>query len=165
MRTKYLLRPRRGRDWLRKPILRQTQAGVLKPPARGWLAGALRDFEQDVRRALRLRRQGLLDAEAVDPPRCVEHVRHREGHTARSAIGGRCYSLVGGTTRSCPARGGGGQRSLLARTDGLTDLEAFKQPHKGGIRRPSSRVAPRAETATGGDGGWGRWRWRKEAAL
>jgi asparagine synthase (glutamine-hydrolysing) len=64
---------------LPEPILRQRKLGFNLPIA-GWLAGELRDFAQDVLSPARLRRQGLLDPDAVG--RLVtDHVRRRADHS------------------------------------------------------------------------------------
>ena len=78
LRTKYMLR-RAMAGRLPEPILRQRKLGFNVPLA-GWLAGALRDFAQDVLAPSRLRRQGLLDAEAVGRL-LSEHVRHEKDHS------------------------------------------------------------------------------------
>src|SRR2546426_1060405 len=75
LRTKYMLR-RAMAGRLPEPILRQRKLGFNVPLA-GWLAGALRDFAQDVLAPSRLRRQGLLDAEAVGRL-LSEPVRHEK---------------------------------------------------------------------------------------
>jgi asparagine synthase (glutamine-hydrolysing) len=78
MKTKWVLRQAMaGR--LPEPILRQRKLGFNLPIA-GWLAGELRDFAQDVLSPTRLRRQGLLDPDAVG--RLVsDHVRRRADHS------------------------------------------------------------------------------------
>src|SRR5437764_1049439 len=78
LRTKYMLR-RAMAGRLPEPILRQRKLGFNLPLA-GWLAGALRDFAQDVLAPSRLRRQGLLDAEAVGRL-LSEHVRREKDHS------------------------------------------------------------------------------------
>ena len=78
LRTKYMLR-RAMAGRLPEPILRQRKLGFNVPLA-GWLAGALRDFAHDVLAPSRLRRQGLLDAEAVGRL-LSEHVRHEKDHS------------------------------------------------------------------------------------
>src|SRR3989442_12666353 len=78
LRTKYMLRRAMARR-LPEAILAQRKLGFNLPLA-GWLARDLKDFVQDVLAPSRLRRQGLLDPQAVG--RLVsEHVRCEKDHS------------------------------------------------------------------------------------